>query len=96
MENKNQRRAEEMRGHIEACKQSGLSVVAYCKQHGIVKSVYYKWVKKWSSENTVAGFTQVDVASTSTTIEITYPNGVRLSYSGALDTSTLKLLVCCI
>jgi transposase-like protein len=84
MENKNQRRAEEMRGHIEACKRSGLSIVAYCKQNGIVKSVYYKWVKKLHPSD-AAGFTQVDVAATPATIEITYPNGVRLSYSGEIS-----------
>ena len=95
MENKNQTKAEQMRRHIEACSQSGLTVTDYCTQNGLVKSNYYYWVKKLKGENKPSGFTAVSVTPDAA-FEITYPNGVQLYYRGALNTTILKTLVCCI
>jgi len=95
MENKNQTKAEEMRRHIEACSQSGLTVTDYCTQSGLVKSNYYYWVKKLNGEIKPTGFTAVHVA-TDAAVEVIYPNGVQLSYRGAINATVIKTLVCCI
>ena len=95
MEYKNQSKADEMRLHIEACRQSGLTVSEYCTQNGIIKSNYYYWIKKLGSENKSNGFTAVNIA-TNAAIEITYPNGVQLSFTGNINTALVKALVCCI
>jgi hypothetical protein len=95
MENKNQTKAEEMRLHIEACSRSGLAVTDYCTQNGLVKSNYYYWVKKLKGENKPSGFTAVSVA-TDARVEVTYPNGVQLSYRGAINATVIKTLICCI
>ena len=95
MENKNQAKVKQMRFHIEACSQSGLTVTEYCTQNGLVKSNYYYWVKKLDGENKPSGFTAVSVA-TDATVEIVYPNGVQLSYRGAINAVVIKTLICCI
>jgi len=95
MENKNQSKAAAMRTHIEVCRKSGLTVTDYCSQNGLVKSGYYYWLKKLSGTNQPSGFTAISVAK-SASIEISYPNGVQLSYAGDITATTLKALVCCI
>lgn len=84
-----------MRLHIEACRQSGLTVSEYCAQNGLIKSNYYYWIKKLGSENRSSGFTAVNI-TTNTSIEITYPNGVQLSFTGNMNVAAIKALVCCI
>lgn len=80
---------------IEAQSISGLTVTEYCAQNEIVKSSYYYWHKKLSEGNPSAGFTPVSVNSSSL-VEVTYPNGVQLSFTGEINTVTIKALVCCI
>lgn len=95
MENKNHLRAESMRLHIMACRKSGLTVTDYCLQNGLVKSNYYYWVNKLNKKNGTTGFTPVAVAAGSS-LAITYPNGVQLSFTGDINIATVKALVCCI
>ena len=84
-----------MRHHIEACTRSGLAVTDYCMQKGIVKSSYYYWHKKLSEGKSSTGFTSINVTRDSS-VEITYPNGVQLSFTGEINTATIKALICCI
>lgn len=95
MENKDQPKAGQMRLHIEAQSKSGLTVTEYCTQNGLVKSNYYYWLKKLNGKNKPSGFTAVHVA-TDAAVEVSYPNGVQLCYRGAINTTILKTLVCCI
>lgn len=95
MKNSNQAKAEAMRSHIEACRQSGLTVSDYCKQNGIVKSCYYYWLKKLTAANKPTGFIAISVTQSSS-VEVTYPNGVHLCFTGELNAAVLKALVCCI
>ena len=94
MKTSNDSKAKVMRRHIEAQSISGLTVTEYCAQNGIVKSNYYYWHRKLS-ERKVAGFTPTHVGRDSS-IEVTYPNGVQLSFVGEINTVTIKALVCCI
>lgn len=95
MQNRNPSKAEAMRMHIEAQIKSGLTVVDYCAQNGLVKSGYYYWLKKLTDEKPSAGFTALSITRSSL-LEITYPNGVQLCFSGDISAATLKALVCCI
>jgi hypothetical protein len=95
MSNRNQSKADYMRLHIETRSKSGLTVSDYCTQNGIVKSCYYYWLKKLSEEKASAGFTSVNVTRSSL-VEIIYPNGVQLSYTGDINAAVLQSLVCCI
>jgi hypothetical protein len=95
MKKYNQAKSEHMRSHIEACSQSGLTVTAYCAENGIVKSNYYYWLKKLNAANKTRGFVALSVAKNAS-VEITYPNGVQISFSGEINAATLKALVCCI
>lgn len=95
MKNGNKEKAEEMRAHIEACSESGLTVRDYCIQNGIVKSSYYYWHKRLSAGKSLGGFTPISV-SRGSSVEITYPNGVQLSFTGEVNAVTIKALVCCI
>lgn len=85
-----------MRQHIKACTKSGLSVIRYCAQNGIVKSAYYYWHKKLKGQSNASGFVALSVSKISSSVEIIYPDGVQLSYSGGIKTDVLKALVCCI
>ena len=84
-----------MRSHIEACRKSGLTVSDYCAQNGLVKSCYYYWLKQLAPANKPAGFTAISVAQSSS-VEVTYPNGVQLCFTGEINAAALKALVCCI
>lgn len=86
-----------MRSHIESCNQSGLTVSNYCEQNGLMKSSYYYWHKRLRLINGTPGFVPVFVnPKLSGSIEVTYPNGVCISYSGELNATSIKALVCCI
>lgn len=43
---KNQIRAENWRGLISACQQSGQTVVNWCQENGINTKTYYYWLRK--------------------------------------------------
>ncbi|MDR0792508.1 MAG: hypothetical protein LBE82_04310 [Chitinophagaceae bacterium] len=65
--------------HIAACRSSELSVGGYCKQHGISKSCYYYWLKRLNTQNKAKGFIALNIVeSSSSSIELTYPNGMQL------------------
>jgi hypothetical protein len=73
-----ERRAE-MHGHMEAQERSGTSRRAYCEQHGLKLCVLNQWFAKRKQEAVGAarGFVPVEV-SRSMSLEVHYPNGVRL------------------
>lgn len=84
-----------MREHIEACTQSGLTVSDYCKQHGVVKSVYYYWYKKIMTPERQGSFVPIDLNNTALScgIEVIYPNGVRVLVPASASLSILKVLI---
>ncbi|TCO68512.1 IS66 family insertion sequence element accessory protein TnpA [Marinisporobacter balticus] len=43
---KNSALAEEWAKRIEDCRKSGMSINAWCKQHGLKDSTYHYWVKR--------------------------------------------------
>lgn len=66
---------------IEEWQGSSLSKTAFCKQKGIVKSVFYYWQKRHKEAQSTGGFVPIKInnenrTSNPSVIEIAYPNGV--------------------
>lgn len=98
MKLKSSLRLDQMRFHIESHRSSGLSVVAYCKQHNLVKSNFYYWLKKLSKASKPVSFVPitVDPLAADSTVEVHFPSGVYVVFSGSVKASLLKEVVCCI
>jgi transposase-like protein len=102
---KNQKHTkEEMFGLIQEWESSGISQDKFFQQKGIAKSTFGYWRKKYLDEKQGSRRKQkfipvkVDMTSShkkesSFPIELTYPNGVRLSCSSQIDLSRLKTLI---
>lgn len=98
MKYKNNSQAEAMLVHVTACKASGQTVVAYCKEEGLSPSTFYYWQKRLKGNTaSESGFTQIVVAAPEAAVAtVHFPNGVRIVFSGGAGTSVLKELACCI
>ena len=89
-------RREEMLSHIANRKSSGLTVSAYCKEHGIGEALYYYWQKKFNAGQSESAFRQIALSDYHQPVSICYPNGVRIELGSVPEASLLKQLVCCI
>lgn len=83
---------------IEQCKTSGLTVRLFCQEHNIQEWCYYYWAKKHTELHSASGFIPVRVLSkkktqTENTIDIYYPNGIRISVSSISPLSLLQTLL---
>lgn len=89
---------------IRKWESSGLSQEKFIGQHGIPKSTFGYWRKKYLKETSHKTkkdkFIPVKVSDTaksiennSGAIEVVYPNGVRLVCSEGMDLSRLKPLI---
>jgi transposase-like protein len=54
MKQKQAERREEWRQRIEEQEESGVSIGAYCKQHGIAEHVFYGWRQRVRSDERVS------------------------------------------
>lgn len=86
---------------IAKCEQSGLSQEKFIKHHGISKSTFGYWRKKYlkepSSNKGKDSFIPVKVGKTTDkkpdVLEVVYPNGVRLICPDGMELSRLKPLI---
>jgi len=83
--------------HIRACEASGKRITAYCKEQGLnVRSMYdcrkVLVNKGLLPRRSQPRFQRVKVVSPSTGSDwqIQLPNGVSVSFTGAVDSSVLK------
>jgi len=70
-------RTREMMAHVAAKEQSGQSRKAYCAKHNLNLHVLNYWCAKGKRHANAHGFVPVEV-STGASLELHYPNGVRL------------------
>jgi DNA-binding XRE family transcriptional regulator len=72
------KRAEQLH-HVQQWKESGLTQRTYCEKIGVKRTTFANWVAR-SREETTNGFLAIAplVEPISESIEIIYPNGVRL------------------
>ena len=100
MENQQRRtRREEMFALIEIWKESGLSKTEFCTEQNISQPVFYYWMRRYKERKTPSmdGFIPVcvqnEVSGSTSSIEILYPNGVRLLLPSECDLSMVRSLI---
>lgn len=90
---------QEMFALIEKFKKSNKPVTTLLREHNLKEWRYYFWLNKYKEskkQSTSAGFTPITVApikTYSTSLEIHYPNGVRVSLTEIGDLSFLQSLI---
>ncbi len=82
---------------------SGLSQEKFFRRHGIAKSTFGYWRKKYIKEKTNSkskeNFIPIEIKKAGNTykstevLELVYPNGVRLVCSASMELSRLKPLI---
>ncbi len=84
---------------VEQCHQSGLSRREYCAVNNMNEARFYYWQKKYKDiENASSGFIKLATESgskSSGTIEILFPNGVRIAADLKTTRSDLNKIVSC-
>ncbi|MCB9302620.1 MAG: hypothetical protein H6566_18415 [Lewinellaceae bacterium] len=91
-----QKTSEAMRPILEAYAHYQGSKRAFCAKHGLAAHTLDYWRRKFrGSEAEPSGFIAVEVAggSSSPTIELHYPNGVRATVSVDLPVEVLQNLI---
>lgn len=85
---------------IEHWQQSGLTKKAYCQQQSIKHHSFYYWYKCYRTEhgkadNNSRGFAKlkIDRAVIAASVEIHFPDGVRLLFHESVSSSYLKALI---
>ncbi|NQY01196.1 MAG: hypothetical protein HRT70_08750 [Flavobacteriaceae bacterium] len=100
---------DEKKTHIDLWKESGLSKRAYSIEAKLGYKTFSNWVKKYDPtfvaklkkpQKTPAPFIPIEISNPidlfsaePTNIEISYPNGVRMSCPVSMDLSQLKSLI---
>jgi len=91
--------SEEMFKLVREWRKSGLSQSEFCKPHGITVAKFGYWAGKEKSvtRRTVkeaGGFVQISgqLATSSDSYQVVYPNGVKLNYQGN-DLATISQLI---
>jgi len=100
---------EEMYKGIEKWQSSGLTQLQFCKQENLAKATFRYWLIKYrkdkgvyhrSLEKPVKTFIPIDLPEPTESpalnigpIEITYPNGVKLSCSASIEVQQLITLI---
>lgn len=76
-------------------RKSGKSKRLYCREHGINPSTFYYWFSRVKKEEEEAvGFVTIEKPVPNKTIEITYPNGVRLRVENDLALVSQLIHLC--
>lgn len=79
--------------HVQAWRSSGLSRADYCRQHGIKYSTFLTWFKLEADAYVPGKFVALPQSQApSGVIAITFPNEIRVEYSGELTENLLQYL----
>jgi transposase-like protein len=92
MEHKNINQLQIMQAHIDACKASGMSVKAYCREHQIKSSNYYYWQKKLQQEQP-GKFISITPLLSNAPVSIAFTNGNRIYFESTPPLDYVKKLV---
>ena len=92
---------EQMFKLIDQWQQSSLTQNAFCQQQSIKYHVFHYWYKRYREQHAIdqqintASFVKLQIAksSSSGSVEIYYPGGIRLVFHEAVSSSYLKALV---
>jgi len=79
--------------HVQAWRVSGMSRPEYCRKHGLKYSTFLTWFKLEKDTEVPGKFVALPQSQEHPEmIAISFPNGIRLEYSGALTESLLQYL----
>jgi hypothetical protein len=88
---------EKMFGLIEQCKESGLSNREFCKQKSINEAKFYYWLKRYTHQSPKeSNFIPIRLNPGQIiceTLEIIYPNGVKIKLPYEISLSQIKMLI---
>mgnify|MGYP006896942047 CR=1 FL=1 len=103
MDRSPKRNKQQMFSLIEKFQQRKSTKKQFCLEEGISQSVFYYWEKKYKQacHSTDKGFMPVEIkgkaqykyATTHSSVEITFPNGVILRLEGEKDIEMIRSLV---
>ena len=86
--------------HIQACKKSGKTIVAYAAEHGFTARAMYSGKKELVKKGVLAAKhparlqrVQVMESTVSSQWRIQLPNGVSVAFAGAVDAQTLSTVL---
>jgi hypothetical protein len=89
-----------MKCQVEAWKTSGLTQIAYCREHDIVFSKFNYWVRKlYPAPEPARGFVKIKVkgerlpVSNALVMELVLPGGARLNFYHPVDPDYLKRIL---
>jgi len=84
-----------MEQHVSQCIATGMQVRQYCLEQNIKSSTYYYWLKKLQvvTNKSVGSFVRVQPVEQSSRIEISLPNGVKISFENLIPADYVKQLV---
>ena len=100
-------REEEILLAIDMWRESGLSQGAFCRRENIARSTFQSWRRKYDTTDyydttpttETESFLSVELSSSgsapssSSQLEIVYPNGVKLNYDFSMGLSILSKLI---
>ena len=86
---------EKMQQLVAGLEASGITQKMYCQQHDVPHSVFQYWRKKLSGvhQRERVGFCAIQPVRSTFQVELTYPNGVRVSSQQGFDAATLHSLI---
>jgi transposase-like protein len=87
------KKSEQMLQSVQQWKESGLTQKDYCQMIGVKRTTFANWVRR-SREKAGSGFLAISPPSrpVSQSIEVVYPNGVRVKASTS-DIPVLSALI---
>ena len=74
--------------HVEALSRSGLSVLAYAREHGLKPDTLYRWRRRLRSHVESPRLVPLTIES-SVSCEVVFPDGRILRFPGTLSAPTL-------
>jgi len=90
-------RTRQMFALVEECLASGQNKKKFCYEKGISEHIYYYWQKKYLQSNKCSheGFLPVEVKGSAiqSSIEIEYPNGIRVRLGSDVTQQLLRSLI---
>ncbi|MCB9351980.1 MAG: hypothetical protein H6573_31485 [Lewinellaceae bacterium] len=81
--------------HVRAWRESGLTRPAYCREQGLKYGTFMSWFKLEAEQgnSTEGKFVALSSApENSGVVEILFPNGIHVQYSGKLTAEVIKQL----
>ena len=73
------------RQHIEACTQSNLTQVAYCRKNNLSRYAFGHWKSKLNKEKNVHPLLPVSIKPEITPTHSSFPSGVSISFGNRFD-----------